>query len=264
MPEDKEERKDSKEERGGLGEKGKERAGGLLGDGQGEEKKKKDTILWWGLGIGIAGLVVTVFLLGKGGNSGSSTTADQTPASSYDPYSTSGYANGYAQDYWPSPYDSSSSGTTGTVSTHGGGSSGSSSGSGSKSGSSGSKSGSSGSKSGSSGSKSGSSSGSKSGSSSGSKSGSKSGSSGSKSGSKSGSAPKPNPTAGGAHGYVYTAKAGDTLASLQQKFFPSSNGSNKQGNLMQYANNATLIKYYRSTGAINSKGQIKAGTKLNA
>lgn len=75
---------------------------------------------------------------------------------------------------------------------------------------------------------------------------------------------KPNPHAGGAHGYVYTTKKGDTLTTLQGKFFPTSNGSNKQGNIMQYGNNSKLISQYRKSGAINSKGQIRPGTKLNA
>jgi hypothetical protein len=72
---------------------------------------------------------------------------------------------------------------------------------------------------------------------------------------------KPNPTAGGAHGYVYTTKKGDTVASLTAKAWPGSNNSGGKGNptLWSYANNKALLKGNYSN---KSTGAIKPGTKI--
>lgn len=82
---------------------------------------------------------------------------------------------------------------------------------------------------------------------------------------------KPNPHYGGAHGYVYTTKGTETATQLQAKFFPTSNGSNKQGNFFQYGNNQKLIKSYLKSGQAywtraGSGRQLafKPGTRLNA
>lgn len=75
---------------------------------------------------------------------------------------------------------------------------------------------------------------------------------------------KPNPHKGGAHGWVYTTKKGDTLASLQHRFWPGSNTSGGRGNpnLFTYANNKQLLK-----GKFFSQGgqwHIKPGTRIVA
>jgi hypothetical protein len=72
---------------------------------------------------------------------------------------------------------------------------------------------------------------------------------------------KPNPTAGGAHGYVYTTKKGDTVANLTAKAWPGSNNSGGKGNptLWSYANNKALLKGNYSN---KSTGAIKPGTKI--
>lgn len=72
--------------------------------------------------------------------------------------------------------------------------------------------------------------------------------------------PAPKNT-GGSKGYVYTTKPGDTAQSLQAKFFPGSSGSNAQGNLASYGNNAKIL----TAKTVNPKtGAIKPGTKILA
>lgn len=80
-----------------------------------------------------------------------------------------------------------------------------------------------------------------------------------------GSKTKPNPHAGGAHGWVYTTKPGDTNVTLQEKFWPGSyySGAGKNATsrtfLYSYANNRELLK-----GNVNKLGQIKPGTRIIA
>ncbi len=71
---------------------------------------------------------------------------------------------------------------------------------------------------------------------------------------------KANPHAGGAHGYVYTTKAGDTVSTLSVKAWKGSNQTGGKGNpnVYTYANNSKILK-----GKVNSKGQIKPGTKIS-
>lgn len=72
--------------------------------GGGDEKKKHNKLLWWGLGIGAAGLLVTLFLYFKGSGNlqqgassvlGPSGTGYLPGSNSYNP------GDPYNQDYWP-------------------------------------------------------------------------------------------------------------------------------------------------------------------
>lgn len=65
----------------------------------------------------------------------------------------------------------------------------------------------------------------------------------------------------GSHGYVYTTQPGDTLQSLQAKFFRTSNASNAQGNIINYGNNRQI---FAQKGVISGNSQIKPGTKILA
>lgn len=212
---------------------------------EGKDQKNK-RLLWWGLGLSGAGLLVALLLFNKGGSSTSGQTMDTTPngfvPNAQNPYDAS------ANEYWPvtttNPTTGAVTGTTGGAGASTGGTS----------------------------------------TSSGSKKKHKGSSSGSKSGSKSkgtphgtskthtgGSSSKvsphhtvaANPHAGGAHGYVYTVQKGDTLQSLQQKAWPGSIYSNRSGkgkptsstNIQTYANNAKILKA--------SGGKLKPGMKIN-
>ena len=79
---------------------------------------------------------------------------------------------------------------------------------------------------------------------------------------------KPDPHAGGAKGWVYTTKKGDTIASLTKKAWSGSNWTGGKGNpnLYTYANNSKILQgqkgvYNRKTG-ISIYGAIKPGTKV--
>jgi hypothetical protein len=52
---------------------------------------------------------------------------------------------------------------------------------------------------------------------------------------------KPNPHAGGAHGWTYTAKGGETLANLQKQAWPGNIGKNPAF-INNYANNRKLLR----------------------
>ncbi len=275
---------ESKDHKGGEGEKA---GGGLSGT-----FKKHKTLFIVG-GVGAAGVLLLLFMNGSSGSStasGSGTGASTTPNSSgttgVDTSSLVGtggapswYNPGTAEnlDYWPyvptQKTTGSSSSSSGKKKT------------GSTSGSTGSKTG------GSTGSKTGSTSGSttkKKKTSSGSTSTSSSGTSGGVShgvhhgvtkGTKtatvtnktkvhSGGTTKkhstaPNPHAGGAHGYVYTTKAGDTIASLTKKFWPGSTGGGGKGNpnAYTYANNKKILG--NKSGYSWGK-PIKPGTRISA
>lgn len=205
--------------------------------------KEKNNLLWWGLGIGGAGLLLTLFLVSKGSNS----SQDQSSqGGTIQPGATLGSQPGYdasAMDYWPylnntSQYPGGAGSTSGSGNSSGGGSSSSGGGSTKKSGGgSTKKSGGGSTKKGSGGS-------------------TNKGTSGGTKGTSGGHTKitttgghtivTPNPTAGGAHGWVYTTKAGDTIQGLQGKAW------NNTIPLLKYANNAQLLKgkFNKQTGAI--------------
>ncbi len=77
---------------------------------------------------------------------------------------------------------------------------------------------------------------------------------------------KPNPHAGGAHGYVYTTKPGDTAASLQKRFWPGSSASGARNptsrtSIWNYGNNAKILKPGKNS---NWNKPIKPGTRISA
>lgn len=89
---------DEKEEEEGKesGEKKDDKGGGAGDEGK---KSKNKKLLYWGLGIGGAGLFVTLVLFFKGSSGGATAgnVASATPqASGYNP------SDPYNQDYWPS------------------------------------------------------------------------------------------------------------------------------------------------------------------
>ncbi len=196
--------------------------------------KKESKLLWWGLGIGAAGLVATLLLF-KGSGSQGGQTAVNAPAAMVpnpqNPFDAS------TNDYWPtapqtpSPVPAPGGGTTTPPDNDGPGkkkkkkktSGGSSSGSGTVS------------------------------------------PHHTKTGGNTypGTSIPKEPTVplvnfGGAHGWVYTTKAGDTLLSLQQKFWPGANQTNTNF-IRGYANNKQLLKG-NTIGAFG----IKPGTKIVA
>lgn len=262
-------------------------------EGKEEEKKggltgsfNKHKTLWIVGGVGAAGVLLLLFMNSNSGGSSSSTPASSTDTSgqlntqggggAVDTSSLVGtggqpswYNPGAAEnlDYWPYVPTSStgSSGSSSSKSSGGGSKTSSGGSSSSKSGSSSSKS-SSGSSSG--GSKTGSSGGVTHGTTHGVSSGTKTSTNKNKASGTTTKTIKPNPKGGGAaHGHVISTSGVMTQAQLQQKYFPSSNGSNAQGNIMQYGNNAALTKQYLKTGqAFYNKGggiSYKPGTKLN-
>lgn len=196
---------------------------GEHGEHKGSSAKQKK-LLYWGLGIAGAGLLVSLLLYKNGG----SNAQDQTvanPSTPFYPNPTDASQN----EYWPvlqsNPATGQVTGTSGGTSSSGSTSSGSSS-------------------SGSSSKKKKKSSGSS----------SKSSSSSSKKSSSSKTV-KPNPTAGGAHGWVYTAKGGENVQTLFSNAWP--------GNTMNfgytYANNAALLK---SENINKQNGILKKGQKV--
>lgn len=77
---------------------------------------------------------------------------------------------------------------------------------------------------------------------------------------------KANPTAGGAKGYTYTTKAGDTLLGLSAKSWgvtpikgTNQSKQNIKGGIFAYANNKALLK---SQGITNYSQTLKPGTKI--
>lgn len=257
---DEEEHKKSEEEHKGEGAK----AGGIAGSFQ------KHKTLWIVGGVGAAGVLLLLFMNSGGGSSSSSTPSTDTSGintqgagGAVDTSSLVGsggypswYNPGAAEnlDYWPYvPVSHTGSDKSGS--------------SGSKSGSSGSKSGS---KSGSSSSKSGSKSG-----------GSKSTSGGVTHGSGHHGVSKgtktstnknkvsANPHAGGAHGYVYTTKGGETLQGLQNKAWPGSSASivghprkaTSNTNILTYANNKKILS--KQLGTYSTSKPLPKGIKIN-
>lgn len=77
---------------------------------------------------------------------------------------------------------------------------------------------------------------------------------------------KPNPHAGGAHGWVYTTKPGDTLNNLQRRFWPGSNAlyGGSGANIMKYGNNTQIIQSLRHNKNFLRTGILPTGTKINA
>jgi hypothetical protein len=79
---------------------------------------------------------------------------------------------------------------------------------------------------------------------------------------------KPNPHAGGAKGWVYTTKPGDTVSSLTRRFWPGSSAKGGKGNpnLITYANNKNLLKGHTYKSPSGQHGgyylSIKPGTKV--
>jgi hypothetical protein len=74
----------------------------------------------------------------------------------------------------------------------------------------------------------------------------------------------PDPSAHGAHGWVYTTKPGDTLFTLQSKFWPQQTARlNNNSFISNYANNKQLIKG-RVDFSKNAFGVIKPGTRIIA
>ncbi len=212
--------------------------------GKGESPKQKK-LLWWGLGLAGAGLLVSLLLFNNSSNSG--TAAAQTvanPSTPFVPNPTNPY-DASANEYWPVPTSNPVTGQpTGT--TTGGTSSSSGSGSKKKKSSGSSK---------------------------------KSSSSSKKSSSSSHTTTKitphhtvaAKPHAGGAHGYVYTVQKGDTLQSLQNKAWPGSSKSTNAQKAVKAAHGAaqytsnTNIKNYANNAAIlkASGGKLKPGMKIN-
>jgi cytoskeletal protein RodZ len=74
-----------------------------------EPKEKNKTLLWWGLGIGAAALVATLFLYNNNANNAANQQQQQQPPTNYNPatdpnsmYSAAG------NEYWPLPNGSNS------------------------------------------------------------------------------------------------------------------------------------------------------------
>lgn len=202
------------------------------GEHKGASAKQKK-LLYWGLGLAGAGLLVSLLLYKNGGSSAQDQTV-ANPSTPFYPNPTDASQN----EYWPvlqsNPATGQITGTSGGTSSSGSTSTGSSS--------------------------SGSSSSSKkkkksSGSSSKSSSYSSKKSSSSSSKSSNSKTVKPNPTAGGAHGWVYTAKGGENVQTLFSKAWP--------GNAMNfgytYANNAALLK---AENINKQNGILKKGQKV--
>lgn len=269
MAEEEERHEESKHEEHKPAEEGA-KSGGIGGS------FAKHKTLWIVGGVGAAGVLLLLFMNSGGGSSSSSTPTSDTGTTDMNTQGAGGavdtsslvgsggypswYNPGAAEnlDYWPYvPNNNSSSGSSKSK--------GSSSGSSKSSGSGSSKSSGSGSSKSSGGSKGKSSSGSSKSSSGGVSHGTSHGvSSGTKTSTKKNKVTA-NPHAGGAHGYVYTTKAGDTLLSLQSKAWPGSKqsgASHPTSNtyIGNYANNSKILK---QKGIVSKSGAIKPGTKIS-
>jgi LysM repeat protein len=243
MPEKEEEEKRDKREEGKKGE------------GEEPKSKKSNALLWWGLGIGAVGLVITLLLFGRGNSGGGSqpTTVNgsmpfqpngtDTTTGSQVANNTTGTASQYStpnnaqtNDYWPplngpgapGSYTNPSQVPAGTPGySHATGIWGNNSGYTGNS--------------------------------------SNSGSTSSNNNTSNNNNTPPSPNLPSKNAYVYTTQAGDTLNSLTQKF--NWTASQQKGGGPQftynYGNNADIF----STLGINLNNPnqaIPAGTRINA